>query len=137
MGTCRERWPSASCDELAEVTTCAGFGGDCTSSGCCATAGQHCFMKDRYLSRCMHACVPTDELRGWSYAYAGELEHSRLTLESSNTLDSHSRARTLSTHTRELEHSRLILDNDDMMTSSVPHTTLLALTSLRRSSPHT
>ena len=47
------------------------------------------------------------------------------------------RARTLSTHTRELEHSRLILDNDDMMTSSVPHTTLLALTSLRRSSPHT
>ena len=90
VGTCRERWPSASCDELAEVTTCAGFGGDCTSSGCCATAGQHCFMKDRYLSRCMHACVPTDELRGWSYAYAGELEHSRLTLESSNTLDSYS-----------------------------------------------
>jgi hypothetical protein len=68
-GTCRERWESpdeATCAELAEVTECAGFGGDCTSSGCCSVGGQHCFMKDPFLSRCMNGCVPTGGLHGWA-----------------------------------------------------------------------
>ena len=46
--------------------TCTGFAGDCTSSGCCSVGGQHCFVKDPFLSRCMHGCVPTGSLRGWS-----------------------------------------------------------------------
>lgn len=68
-GQCRERWPDAAeatCDELHEVTECATFGGDCTHSGCCSVGGQHCFMKDPFFSRCMHACVPTGDLIGWS-----------------------------------------------------------------------
>lgn len=68
-GQCRTRWPDeaeATCSVLRAVTTCAAFAGDCTHSGCCAAEGQHCFMKDPFFSRCMHACVPTDSLRGWS-----------------------------------------------------------------------
>ena len=68
-GTCRERWEDpdeATCAVLEEVNECAGFGGDCTASGCCAVGGQHCFMKDPFLSRCMRGCVPTGSLQGWA-----------------------------------------------------------------------
>jgi hypothetical protein len=68
-GKCRDVWPSAdeaSCEVVEEDTSCTGKGGDCASTGCCLEDSQRCYMKDRFLSRCMHGCVPTGALTGWS-----------------------------------------------------------------------